>query len=81
MPQYFQVTFLPPPGALLRDAYAETYIGGTNTPATIYQDSGLTTPITQPVSIETGTLEFYVATGLVNATSIVTGKQIGRAHV
>ena len=73
MPQYFQVTFLPPPGALLGDAYAEFFTGGTSTTASIYEDSGLTTPITQPVSISSGTLECYLATGLVNATSIVSG--------
>lgn len=73
MPQYFEVTFLPPPGATLGNAYCEVYIGGTNTPASIYQDSGLTQPITQPVDVSSGTLSCYFATGLVNATSIVSG--------
>lgn len=73
MPQYFEVTFLPPPGATLGNAYCEVYIGGTNTPASIYQDFGLTQPITQPVDVSSGTLACYFATGLVNATSIVSG--------
>jgi len=73
MSQYFEVTFLPPPGATLGTAYCEVYIGGTNTPASIYQDFGLTQPITQPVDVSSGTLTCYFATGLVNATSIVSG--------
>ena len=73
MPQYFQVTFLPPPGAYLGDAYAEVFIGGTNTPANIYSDYGLTSQIAQPVSITSGTLECYFSIGIVNATAIVSG--------
>jgi hypothetical protein len=73
MSQYFEVTFLPPPGAYIGNAYAEIYIGGTNTAATVYSDIGLTSPITQPISISSGTLQCYFATGVVNATAIVSG--------
>jgi hypothetical protein len=74
MSQYFQVTFLPPPGATLGNAYAQFYSAGTITPVTIYSDFGLTTPISQPVDISSGTLECYFATGVVNATALVVGQ-------
>jgi len=74
MSQYFQVTFLPPPGATLGNAYAQFYSAGTITPVTIYSDFGLTTPIAQPVDISSGTLECYFATGVVNATALVAGQ-------
>jgi len=75
MSQYFQVTFLPPPGATIGNAYAQFYAAGTITPVTIYADFGLTTPIAQPVSIESGTFECYFTTGVVNATAITAGNK------
>lgn len=73
MPQYFQVTFLPPPGALLGDAYAEIYYGGTNSQVTVYSDLALTSPINQPFKLTDGTIQCYFTTGVVNATAIAAG--------
>ncbi len=73
MSQYFEVTFLPPPGATLGDAYCEVFIAGTSTTATIYSDAGLTTEIDQPISVSDGLLQCYLSPALVNATAIVAG--------
>lgn len=73
MSQFFEATFLPPPGADLKGCYAQVNYAGTIDPAPIFSDYGLTTPITQPVDISSGQLQFYVASGLVNANAITAG--------
>lgn len=75
MSQYFEVTFLPPPGATIGDAYCEVFIAGTTTAADVYSDSGLTDVIDQPISVSSGTLGCYFSPALVNATAIVAGNK------
>lgn len=55
----FELTFIPPIGAQLGDAVAEVFIGGTKTPAVVYQDQALTTVQTQPIPIENNFITFW----------------------
>lgn len=75
MAQYFEVTFLPPPGAAIGNAYCEIYIAGTDTKATIYQDSGLTTELNNPALLNNGTFSCYFAIGLITAGEMVAGNK------
>lgn len=71
MAQYFEVTFLPVPGAVIGNAYCEVYIAGTDTLATIYQDIGLTTELANPALLNNGSFSCYFQTGLIVAGDIV----------
>lgn len=69
--QFFELTFITPPGALLGEAVAQVMIAGTKTPAVVYQDSGATTLQTQPILIQNNYLQFYVP--YVLATEMLAG--------
>jgi hypothetical protein len=58
--ELFQITFIPPVGATLGDAVAQVFIGGTSSVAVVYEDAGLTTPLTEPLKITDNQLTFYV---------------------
>lgn len=57
--QFFELTLIPPAGAYLGDAVAQVFVGGTKTPAVVYQDSALTTVQTQPIPVVNDYITFY----------------------
>ena len=58
--QFFELTLIPPAGAQLGDAVAQVMIGGSKTPAVVYQDAATTTVLTQPIEIQNNYITFYV---------------------
>lgn len=75
MAQYFEVTFLPPPGAVIGNALCEVYIGGTDTLATIYQDIGLTTEQDNPSVLNNGSFSCYFTVGEITAGEMIAGNR------
>lgn len=71
MAQYFEVTFLPKPGATIGNAVCGVYIAGTDTLATIYQNIGLTTELANPAVLNNGSFSCYFTTGLISAGDMV----------
>jgi len=78
--QLFQITFIPPAGATLGDAYCEVFFAGTSSYAPVYSDQACTDQISTPISISSNILSFYVPDGSVNYDLFIGGGNLAHGQ-